>query len=111
MRIWTDKAKADHAALMREKIRTWAPWKQSTGPRTASGKKRVSLNAMKHGLRSKQGRRLLGQFRKHHQFLKMVELSLKYTGNPTNKLINRTPPQTLLSSRISFLHNFSKRLE
>lgn len=46
-RKWTDEQKARQAAL----IRTWAPWKQSTGPTTPDGKKVSSKNAVNYSLR------------------------------------------------------------
>ena len=46
-RKWTDEQKARQAAL----IRTWAPWKQSTGPTTSAGKKVSSKNAVNYSLR------------------------------------------------------------
>ena len=46
-RKWTDEQKARQAAL----IRTWAPWKQSTGPRTPSGKAVSSKNAVNYSCR------------------------------------------------------------
>ena len=36
-----------------EQISRWKPWEQSTGPRTAEGKARVSRNAWKGGHREK----------------------------------------------------------
>ncbi|MET3135362.1 hypothetical protein AAKU55_005670 [Oxalobacteraceae bacterium GrIS 1.11] len=46
-RKWTDEQRARQAAL----IRTWAPWKQSTGPRTPSGKAVSSKNAVNYSCR------------------------------------------------------------
>lgn len=40
---WTPERRARQAAL----IKTWRPWEWSTGPRTAGGKARASLNAYK----------------------------------------------------------------
>ena len=45
---WTPERKA-HAA---ERIKAWAPWEKSTGPRTEAGKAASSTNALKHGARS-----------------------------------------------------------
>lgn len=40
---WTAERRAQQAAL----IRTWQPWKKSTGPRTPEGKSKSSRNAHK----------------------------------------------------------------
>jgi len=42
---WTPERKARQAEL----IRTWKPWQQATGPRTADGKAKASRNAYKGG--------------------------------------------------------------
>ena len=42
---WTPERRAQQAAL----IRTWKPWQQATGPRTADGKSRASRNVYKGG--------------------------------------------------------------
>ena len=47
MHGWTDERRQRQAAL----IRTWQPWRQSTGPLTAAGKARASRNAFKHSVR------------------------------------------------------------
>lgn len=41
VRTWTPERRQRQA----EAIRRWKPWKQSTGPRTAQGKAKVSGNA------------------------------------------------------------------
>lgn len=40
---WTPERRARQA----ERIRTWQPWKKSTGPRTSAGKRKAAKNAMK----------------------------------------------------------------
>ena len=47
MHGWTDERRQRQAAL----IRTWQPWRQSTGPRTTAGKGRASRNAFKKSVR------------------------------------------------------------
>jgi hypothetical protein len=44
---WSDERRA----RMAEMVRTWAPWKRSTGPRSPEGKARSSRNAWKGGSR------------------------------------------------------------
>ncbi len=45
---WTPERRAKQAAL----IRTWRPWEQSTGPRSAEGKARTARNGFKGGHRA-----------------------------------------------------------
>lgn len=46
---WTPDRRAKQSAA----IRRWRPWEQSTGPRTAEGKRRSSRNAGREGLHEK----------------------------------------------------------
>src|SRR5215510_10873251 len=45
---WSNERRARQAARIRE----WAPWRRSTGPRTEAGKLRCAQNAFRHGDRS-----------------------------------------------------------
>lgn len=42
----------DRLASLRSSIQRVKPWQAATGPRTAAGKARSRMNALKHGLRS-----------------------------------------------------------
>ena len=46
-RNWTPEQRQQQA----ERIKTWQPWAQSTGPRTAEGKAAASRNGWKGGHR------------------------------------------------------------
>jgi hypothetical protein len=45
---WTPERRARQAEL----IRSWRPWERSTGPRTAEGKARASLNSYRGAKRA-----------------------------------------------------------
>lgn len=55
-RIWTEEDRRKQA----EQCRTTQPWAHSTGPKTTEGKRKIAQNALKHGLRSVEARRLEG---------------------------------------------------
>lgn len=46
-RLWTQEQRE----RQREAIKNWKPWEQSTGPKSADGKARVSRNSWKGGTR------------------------------------------------------------
>mgnify|MGYP006436710035 CR=1 FL=1 len=53
-RIWTDEEREKQA----EVARRHRIWEHSTGPKSNGGKAASSQNALKHGLRSQQGKEL-----------------------------------------------------
>jgi hypothetical protein len=62
---WSCERRARQAAL----IRTWAPWRRSTGPKTEAGKARCSMNALKHGHRS---RATIREYQRIHHVLRLT---------------------------------------
>lgn len=62
---WTEERRQE----ARERILRNKPWEQSTGPKTVAGKQTSSLNAMKHGMRS---RRLLNYMTRSLSLNKMT---------------------------------------
>ncbi len=71
MRTWTEEARKAQA----EAIRRWQPWKQSTGPRSADGKARVSRNACKSGYtkaRAREFSQILGHVRRQRQLARQL---------------------------------------
>jgi hypothetical protein len=56
---WTPARKAKQ----RKAIYAWRPWEKSTGPKTPEGKRAVSFNAYKHGMRSRAMRDERRRFR------------------------------------------------
>ena len=83
MRVWTEDAKQKQ----RDAIKRWAPWTKSSGPKTSLGKSRSSLNAVKHGMRSIQGKRLLKLFSRQRQFIRSIYSSLGVRKKSTNELL------------------------
>jgi len=60
---WSEQRRRHH----REMIRQWKPWLKSTGPKSEKGKAVVSKNAVRHGARSSQVRKvqkIIVEFRK-----------------------------------------------
>lgn len=73
MNGWTAERRQRQAAL----IRTWRPWARSTGPKSETGKARVSRNAFKGGWRPQ---------------LRELARALREQREPVEALIDRTPP-------------------
>lgn len=68
MRTWTPEQRLKQTAL----IRTWQPWKKSTGAKSAAGKEKSKMNALKHGMRGAIFRELEATFAEHNRTLKAV---------------------------------------
>lgn len=66
---WSVERRARQAML----IRTWTPWKSSTGPQTRDGKARSSQNAVLHGAYSQEARRLAALLREYRAALKAIK--------------------------------------
>jgi len=64
---WSAERRARQAAL----IRSWAPWRRSTGPKTDAGKARCAMNALKHGQRSQ------ATIREHQRIRYVLRLSAR----------------------------------
>lgn len=84
-RSWTPERRAKQAA----RIRIWAPWAKSSGPKTAAGKAKSSQNAYKHGNRAADMRLMTKALAAHSRFLHSVNalITLKKRGS-ANELLN-----------------------
>ncbi|MCB1557954.1 MAG: hypothetical protein KDJ50_03410 [Alphaproteobacteria bacterium] len=74
MRVWTEEQRQKQ----REAIRKWAPWRRSTGPRTAQGKRTSSMNALKHGMRSRPWRNLRHALYTQRLYVNWVQRNLDF---------------------------------
>ena len=66
---WTEERRRKQAEI----IRRTRPWEKSTGPRTAEGKEKTRMNALKTGSRSAHVELLKEGLRLHILFLKRVD--------------------------------------
>lgn len=73
---WSDARRRAQA----ERIRRVRPWENSTGPRTAEGKKRIKQNAVKHGARSRQMTEIKRLLRWQRRTVKDIMADLKRSG-------------------------------
>jgi len=82
---WTEERRRKQA----ETIRQNKPWEKSTGPKTLKGKEICSLNALKHGARSKVMRAYNQALTLNAQFLEQIKhanLADKRLFQATNRL-------------------------
>lgn len=68
MRKWTPEERKKQA----EAIKNWKPWKDSTGPRTQTGKNTVRKNALKHGMRSARGKEFFRLLARQKLFVRSI---------------------------------------
>ncbi len=67
---WTQERRAAQSA----RLKASKPWKKSTGPKTAEGKSRSRLNALKHGDRSLLMQRANDLLRHQRAFMRLARL-------------------------------------
>lgn len=72
-RNWTPEQRQQQA----ERIKTWKPWEQSTGPRTNEGKASASRNAWK-GLHREMLRELARVLKGHRQALDEMDIAASH---------------------------------
>jgi hypothetical protein len=85
---WTEERRRAQA----ERIRKTKPWEKATGPRTAAGKRRSSMNAYKHGGRCRfmdQYRLLLWLNREFVKQTMIAETAHMDSARRTNELLKR----------------------
>ncbi len=86
---WTPERRARQAA----RIRIWAPWARSTGPKTATGKAKSARNSYKHGGRARDmrliSRALSAQFRYLRTVNAYISLKKRQSSHCANELLER----------------------
>lgn len=70
---WTPERRERQA----ERIRLWQPWKTATGPKTEAGKRRSSMNNLRHGLRSASVRRLYKALAGQRRLLRQLQAKMR----------------------------------
>lgn len=86
---WTPERRARQAA----RIRLWAPWARSTGPKTLMGKAKSSKNSYKHGCRARDMRLMSKALSAQSRYVRAINayIFLKncHTSFRANELIER----------------------
>lgn len=72
-RNWTPEERRKQS----EAVQNWKPWKQSTGPKTESGKLAVCKNSYTHGFRSADMQELRRVLRLQRDYVRAVLNTLK----------------------------------
>jgi hypothetical protein len=71
---------------LKRSIQSTRPWEQSTGPRTAKGKRIAARNAQTHD-------EMILAMRAHDEALKALRLALRRANQATAAMFNWTPDQ------------------
>ena len=87
-RTWTPEQRARQSALLRR----LKPWTRSTGPRTAAGKEKSRMNALRLGFRSAQMKEFNAILRVHRRFLGRIRASIAAAGRGQGGFSLPPPP-------------------
>jgi hypothetical protein len=95
---WSPERRARQAA----RIRLWAPWARSTGPKTATGKRKSSANSYKHGGRARDMRLISKALSAQSRFLRDVNRYISATKRyPANELLAKYSRRLALEGRMA----------
>lgn len=79
---WTEERRQKQ----RERIMHNRPWEKSTGPKTAEGKLRSSLNSLTNGRRTRLSEDFLRLLKMHRELTKITFLQMDVLNAPKEKL-------------------------
>lgn len=96
--VWTPERRAAAA----ERARRLKPSRHSTGPKTAAGKARSSLNAWKHGFYCKGAKDLRSALRRYNQFLKDINRMISAAKRLPPRLCEEATPTKQSIGYLSF---------
>ena len=66
---WTPERRKKQSEL----IKSWKPWEKSTGARSSEGKNKSKMNALKHGCRSEEFRKLETYMAAQNKMIREIE--------------------------------------